>query len=200
MGDYGSIDVRSKVNLTASQNPSQTQSDGIFRDLSSRSQVFRDRLVSEFQLYEGHGSLEMQIPMMSSEEFTDFKARTKALLEAPFQLIKFKPFKRTHHTAGGEQDERKKDRRLTRTKNQSTLPIGAWAASVYSNVVYQRFLLALIILNSITISVEVELAPVEADYWILFQFLQVFNLFAVCIFVIDIVLKLIDDLKGGCLI
>ena len=50
--------------------------------------------------------------------------RSKIFKENPYQLIKFKAFKRTQQLDG---DGPKIDRRLTRAKNVDNLPIGAWA-------------------------------------------------------------------------
>ena len=50
----------------------------------------------------------------------------KMLVENPFQLVKFNQFKRKFQV----NQVKKKDRRLTRAKNQNSLPIGAWAGWV----------------------------------------------------------------------
>ncbi|KAL3895475.1 MAG: hypothetical protein SGCHY_004678 [Lobulomycetales sp.] len=185
--------------------------DKMFRDLSSRAQVFRERLIQEFQLFEGQSSVKGQ-PMISSEDFMDYKVRNKALADNPNQLIKFKPFRRVflastsaqnpasqehQDVSEAEEDDYgsgRKDRRLLKMKNKGSLPLGAWAASITANVIYQRAMLALIIFNTVTVTLEVELRPREAEFWQLFQFFTVFNLFAVCAFVIDIALKWIDDI------
>lgn len=132
-----------------------SQGKSLASKLLSRAQVFRNRLIEEFQLGEDQSSLDMQVPMISSEEFLDLKVRSKALRESPFQLIKFKPFKRTQN---GDKEERK-DRRLTRTRKDDSVPIGAWAAKFVGNLMYQRALLILIVLNTLSISIEVELGP-----------------------------------------
>jgi hypothetical protein len=123
--------------------------------ISSRAQVFRNRLIEEFQLGEDQSSLDMQVPKITSEDFLDSKVRSKALRDSPFQLIKFKPFKRTPN---GDQ-EVGVDRRLLRTRNKDSVPIGAWAAKVVRNMIYQKALLVLIVLNSFSVAVEVELRP-----------------------------------------
>jgi hypothetical protein len=172
MADYGSIGYGSIDIRNAGPGGATSKNSGMFRDLSryhphhltiSRAQVFRSRLIEEFQLGEDQSSLDMQVPMISSEDFLDLKIRSKALRESPFQLIKFKPFKRTQNT---DKEETRKDRRLTRTRNSKEIPIGVWAANLVCNIVYQRALLVLIVLNTISIAVEVELRPQVCLYLI----------------------------------
>jgi len=165
-----------------------------FQDISSRAQIFRHKLIDEFQLFEGSSSLSTQSPMITSVEFGDAKIRETALRDTPFQLIKFKPFKRILNTT--EAETAKMDRRFTRTKNRVNLPLGAWAASVVTNKHYHTLIMILIFANTISIGIDAEFSPHENEYWALFQFLSIFDLFTVCIFVIDILLKWIDDFSG----
>jgi proteasome lid subunit RPN8/RPN11 len=70
------------------------------------------------------------------------------VMENPNQLIKFKLFRRSNI------DDEKIDRRLVRAKNKNTLPIGSWAGWVHTHPYFQRFILLLIICNSILFAVE----------------------------------------------
>ncbi|KAJ3220425.1 Cation channel sperm-associated protein 2 [Clydaea vesicula] len=99
-----------------------------FHDLSTRSEVFRTKLIDEFQLLDNISQygLSVKSPLYTSNDFTDQSIRQQLLSENPNHLIKFKVFKRSKHM---EQDTLT-DRRLTRTKNRKYLPIGAWAGSV----------------------------------------------------------------------
>lgn len=135
----------------------------------------------------------MQISEVQFPIIQDVKTRENILRDQPFQLIKFKPFKRN---AVVEDESEKRDRRLTRTKNRLSLPVGAWAGSVVSNKrYYQTFIMCLIVGNTISIGIDAELSPNQNDHWALFQFLAIFDLFTVCIFVIDILLKWVDNFK-----
>ncbi|KAJ3389062.1 Cation channel sperm-associated protein 2 [Lobulomyces angularis] len=162
-----------------------------FHDLSTRSEVFRTKLIDEFQLLDNISQygLSVKSPLYTSNDFTDQSIRQQLLSENPNHLIKFKVFKRSKHM---EQDTLT-DRRLTRTKNRKYLPIGAWAGSVVQNVYYKNFVLFLIILNTIFIGVETELEPKKNYHWELFQFMRILELFTIAIFIADIILKLFDN-------
>jgi cation channel sperm-associated protein 2 len=96
-----------------------------FHDLSSRSCIFRNKLIEEFQLLEnlsssGGSSLP---PQYNTRDVRDPTLFGKIMHEAPTQLIKFQAFKRTRQTE-------KIDRRFTRIRNKDKVPLGAWAAYV----------------------------------------------------------------------
>lgn len=103
----------------------------------------------------------------------------RLLYEAPQQMINFKVYKR----GGQEERVAGMDRRLTRIKNQNHLPLGVWAKWIVESIptsplppsflsshvtchvmccfrdddignMFQKFLMALIIINSISIGVQ----------------------------------------------
>ncbi|KAI8804223.1 Ion transport protein-domain-containing protein [Cladochytrium replicatum] len=164
-----------------------------FRDLSSQATVFRTKLIEEFQLLEHIAdSSNVQAPTHTSRDLSDSTSRANILLENPYQLIKFQVFKRTQQV-----DNRPKtDRRLTRTKNLNTLPIGAWAAWVVSHSYFQNAVLFVIVLNCIFIGISAELMDYEKDYWGLFQFMRILDVFSIIIFAIEILLKWVDNFES----
>lgn len=133
----------------------------------------------------------VQAPSHSSRDIAEPKPRAKILLENPHQLIKFQVFKRSKQL----DEPVKTDRRLTRTRNLNSLPIGAWARWVVDNPFFQSFIWIIIILNTITIGVSAELWPIKSNYWGLFQFITFLDNFAVLIFCLEILLRWIDDFE-----
>lgn len=51
----------------------------------------------------------------------------------------------------------------------------------------------MIILNTIFVGVDAELSPHKADYWALFQFMRILELFSIAVFLMDIGIKWIDN-------
>lgn len=105
-----------------------------FRDLSTRTQIYRSRLMEEFSLAEGESK---GAPLYSSNEIEDGKKGNqqpglilsdkdlmkKILKEQPHQLIKFKLIKRSRD----DFLKRQLDRRILRVSSKNNLPFGVWA-------------------------------------------------------------------------
>eukprot|EP00163_Fabomonas_tropica_P029382 TRINITY_DN626_c0_g1_i17.p1 TRINITY_DN626_c0_g1~~TRINITY_DN626_c0_g1_i17.p1 ORF type:complete len:136 (-),score=0.57 TRINITY_DN626_c0_g1_i17:539-946(-) len=103
-----------------------SSTNNMFDDISTRSHIFRSKLIDEFRLMEGGvESGSKDAPSFSTKDIDSEPERFKRMLrEAPGQLIKFKLFKRYAIMHQGQQE---KDKRLTRIRNINTLPIGVWA-------------------------------------------------------------------------
>ncbi|KAJ3241158.1 hypothetical protein HDU78_001977 [Chytriomyces hyalinus] len=163
-----------------------------FHDLSKKTQIFRSRLIDEFHLLDDvANTARVKAPKHTSRDMLDLKMRNKMLLENPHQLVKFQVFKKPHWTG----DEDVIDRRLTRTKNVSSLPLGAWAGWLGRQKYYQQFIYWLVFVDVIFVGVKTELAPVQARYWVLFQFIQLLDWFASIVFVLDIARSWIDSFE-----
>ncbi|ORY61815.1 hypothetical protein LY90DRAFT_505528 [Neocallimastix californiae] len=87
--------------------------ENVFHDLSSRSTLFRTKLIDEFQLLDNvNNNLNIQAPVYTSNDLLDPKFLKKILIDHPNHLIKFQPFKRIQQNSKNS----KIDRRLTRIK------------------------------------------------------------------------------------
>ncbi|KAJ3082445.1 hypothetical protein HDU99_002636 [Rhizoclosmatium hyalinum] len=163
-----------------------------FHDLSKKSSIFRSRLIDEFHLLDDvANTATVQAPKHTSRDMTDLKMRNKILLDNPHQLIKFQAFKKTQQT----DDDDKTDRRLTRTRNINSLPIGAWANWLVKYNYFQYFIMFFILADSVFIGVKTELQPYESQYWALFQFITILDYFSCIVFITEIVLKLLDNFE-----
>lgn len=73
------------------QDQNSAVPENAFRDLSTRSTIFRTKLIEEFQLLDNIGSSSSaQAPTRSSTDFADDATRKTILIENSTQLIKFK--------------------------------------------------------------------------------------------------------------
>jgi len=164
--------------------------ENVFHDLSSRSSLFRTKLMDEFQLLENiNNSFNTQAPIYTSNDLSDPKTLKKILIEHPNHLIKFQPFKRIKQKSKSS----KIDRRLTRIKNLKHLPLGAWANWLINTSTFQNFIIVVIIINVIMIGVTTELQFKEDQYVTLFKIASIIDLVSMVIFVTEIIVKWIDS-------
>ncbi|XP_064390889.1 cation channel sperm-associated protein 2-like [Halichondria panicea] len=162
--------------------------------LSHRAEVFRSKLIENFQIIESLSEQGIKkVPVYTSADITNTCILDKVLLENPEQTIKFKTYQRDKI----EEVNNVVDRRLIRVKNQNKLPLGVWALWVVENRKFQNMLLILIILNGISIGIEGEL-PVTNDIGIalLRMLLNFIDSFSVIVFTAEIVLKWMDNFRG----
>ncbi|ORZ33335.1 Ion transport protein-domain-containing protein [Catenaria anguillulae PL171] len=162
-----------------------------FHDLSSRSAVFRARLIEEFQLLDNlslTGGTALP-PQFNTRDVRDPDTLERILSEAPHQLIKFQAFKRT------AMDNLGVDRRLTRIRNKDKVPLGAWAGWVVESKVFQNIVLGFIVANAIMVGISAELSDTQQDYVELFQTLDVLDRLSLIVFLLEIALRWTDSFK-----
>eukprot|EP00833_Pecoramyces_ruminatium_P003706 jgi/Orpsp1_1/1177738/evm.model.c7180000062631.2 len=141
--------------------------ENVFHDLSSRSYLFRTKLIDEFQLLDNiNNSFNTQAPIYTSNDLSDPKVLKKILIEHPNHLIKFQPFKRIQQKSKSS----KIDRRLTRIKNLKHLPLGAWANWLINKLQFK-----------------------EDQYVTLFKIASIIDLVSMVIFIAEIIIKWIDS-------
>ncbi|ORX49236.1 hypothetical protein BCR36DRAFT_353614 [Piromyces finnis] len=178
--------------MTSKEDPvlKKGAADNVFHDLSSRSSLFRTKLIDEFQLLDNiNNNFNSQAPIYTSNDLSDPKVLKKILIEHPNHLIKFQPFKRIQEKSKGS----KIDRRLTRIKNLKNIPLGAWANWLINTKAYQNFILIVIIVNVVMIGVTTELQFKEDQYATLFKIASVVDLVSMVIFISEIIIKWIDS-------
>ncbi|KAL6605009.1 Ion transport protein-domain-containing protein [Neocallimastix sp. 'constans'] len=164
--------------------------ENVFHDLSSRSTLFRTKLIDEFQLLDNvNNNLNIQAPVYTSNDLLDPKFLKKILIDHPNHLIKFQPFKRIQQNSKNS----KIDRRLTRIKNIKYIPLGAWANWLINTSVFQNFIILVIIINVIMIGITTELQFKEDQYANLFKIAGIIDLVSMVIFITEIIVKWIDS-------
>ncbi|KAI9140414.1 Ion transport protein-domain-containing protein [Paraphysoderma sedebokerense] len=154
-----------------------------FHDLSSRSAVFRQRLIEDFQLLENVGA------DYSTRDLRDPKTLLSILRGNPDQLIKFNVFRRQN------QKPKEVDRRLRRIKNKGTVPLGSWATWLVNKDIFHNTILGVIVLNSIIAAFTAEFSNDEDQHWQLFMGVKILDLVSLIIFAFEITLKWLEDFE-----
>ncbi|XP_078367481.1 cation channel sperm-associated protein 2-like isoform X1 [Oculina patagonica] len=156
-------------------------------ELSPRAEIFRSKLIEDFQLIDmiaNRGGAEP--PKYYSNEITDDEVMKQLLRESPQGLIKFQMYSK-------KDEQRFTDRRLNRVKNKNAIPLGPWAHTVIEDPRFQNFMMILIITNSIVLGVQAEISKVkDPSFYGLKLTLQIFDYCTLTIFVLEIILKWID--------
>ncbi|KAG4087957.1 hypothetical protein H8356DRAFT_1726378 [Neocallimastix lanati (nom. inval.)] len=164
--------------------------ENVFHDLSSRSSLFRTKLINEFQLLDNiSNSFNSQAPVYTSNDLSDPKALKRILIDHPNHLIKFQPFKRIQQKSKSPQI----DRRLTKIKNIKYVPLGAWAYWLINTSTFQNFIIIVIIINIVMIGLTTELQSKEDRYETLFKISGIIDLVSMVIFIAEIIVKWIDS-------
>jgi len=164
--------------------------ENVFHDLSSRSSLFRTKLINEFQLLDNiSNSFNSQAPVYTSNDLSDPKALKRILIDHPNHLIKFQPFKRIQQKSKSPQI----DRRLTKIKNIKYVPLGAWAYWLINTSAFQNFIIIVIVVNIVMIGVTTELQFKEDRYDTLFKVAGIVDLVSMVIFISEIIVKWIDS-------
>ncbi|XP_015753936.1 PREDICTED: cation channel sperm-associated protein 2-like [Acropora digitifera] len=158
-------------------------------ELSHRAEIFRSKLIEDFQLIDiiaNRGDTEP--PKYYSNEVTDDDVMKQLLRETPQGLIKFQMY-----SSSKKDEQRFKDRRLNRIKNKNTIPLGPWAHTVVEDPRIQNFMMILIITNSIVLGVQAEISKLkDSSLDGLKLCLQIFDICTLTIFVLEIIVKWID--------
>ena len=162
-------------------------------DLIPRAEIFRSKLIDSFQLLD---SLQGQtdVPKYYSSELAESPSlMEKMMIEAPHGLVKFKVY------SHDDNDDKEKvvDRRLNKVRMKSQFGIyclGPWAKEITENPRFQHFMSALIVLNTLVLAIQAE--AMEYNIPNLILCLDLFDYLSLVIFLLEIVLKLIDQPSG----
>ncbi|XP_057308446.1 cation channel sperm-associated protein 2-like [Hydractinia symbiolongicarpus] len=156
-------------------------------DLIPRAEIFRSKLIEDFQLLESMTKGSAEVPKYYSSEVSDSPAAMfKMLRETPHALVKF-------HVYTTKAEVTYDDRRLNRVKTKNTIPFGPWARMIINNQHFHNFMLLLILSNSIVLGVQAEVTHNnDASVKGLKLFLDIFDYLSMMIFVVEILLKWVD--------
>eukprot|EP00735_Rhodelphis_limneticus_P014542 TRINITY_DN8580_c0_g1::TRINITY_DN8580_c0_g1_i1::g.8615::m.8615 TRINITY_DN8580_c0_g1::TRINITY_DN8580_c0_g1_i1::g.8615 ORF type:complete len:733 (+),score=135.83,sp/A2ARP9/CTSR2_MOUSE/35.24/1e-54,Ion_trans/PF00520.26/2.2e-29,RhoGAP/PF00620.22/0.035,RhoGAP/PF00620.22/1e+03,DUF1018/PF06252.7/12,DUF1018/PF06252.7/8.2 TRINITY_DN8580_c0_g1_i1:22-2220(+) len=164
------------------------------QDLATRTVLFRNRLIEEFQILES--STELDTTSKTAPQYTtrdiimEPELFKNILRETPQQLIKFKLFKRTADMVERKKKQARADRRLARVKNINSVPIGVWANWVVNHPVFTTLMIILILINGVLLGVAAE-TPDE-DYKA-HRIMTVMDNLILIAFALEIVLKWLDN-------
>ncbi|CAK8695034.1 unnamed protein product [Clavelina lepadiformis] len=162
--------------------------------LTSYAERFRMRLIRDFRLLENVNEMEqgLEAPKYHPNDIENEHCRNRILSENPYALVKFSPISKLTGIVS------KQERRWKRIKCRETAypPLDMWANWVVESNPFQNFMLVLILVNAVLLVVDAEIGESTDP-----QLINVVRIIRTCdycclwIFVIEIVLKWIDDFK-----
>ncbi|XP_066932712.1 cation channel sperm-associated protein 2-like isoform X1 [Clytia hemisphaerica] len=156
-------------------------------DLTPRAEIFRSKLIEDFQLLASFNNSSSESPKYYSSDLCESQElMDKMLKENPHGLVKFQ----VYSTKGESTYE---DRRLNRVKTKNAIPFGPWAKMIVENQFFQNLMLAIILANSIVLGIQAELTQTEASsYKGLKLVLDIFDYISMLVFILEILLKWVD--------
>ncbi|XP_022105648.1 cation channel sperm-associated protein 2-like isoform X2 [Acanthaster planci] len=168
-------------------------SNKLFDDLTPQAEIFRSKLIEDFHLLD---SLDVQgqsdAPKYYSKDLADTLHLQKMMLDNPAGLVKFQVYSSKAEVSKVSKADRRKNR--VRNKNSKNPPLNMWAHFVLESSVFQNFMLLLILANSIALGIQSEVSgngsPSLAG---LKQALDIFDYCSLFLFMVEIILKWIDD-------
>ncbi|CAH1795210.1 unnamed protein product, partial [Owenia fusiformis] len=162
--------------------------------LSNRAEIFRSKLIEDFHLLDsindkGH----LEAPKYYSNEISeDSTAMNKMLKEGPHSLVKFIVYN-TKDKVGLTQSDRRANR--VKNKNARIIRPEIFAHRILQTTMFRNMMLVLILLNSVILGIQAEVKDLASEgaigtFKLMMNIIDYVTLF---VFVIEIVLKWIDD-------
>ena len=161
--------------------------------LSQRSEIFRSKLITDFHLLEtiSESGRKLYIPRYYTHDVMEQPKMVKMMMTRPQGLVRFQVY-----TNKEEKQLTIGDRRRNRVKNKNSKnpPIDLWANWVVNSALFQNSILVLILLNSVVLGVQAELSDYKDPYFDMLKvILDIFDYCALLVFVIEIILKWLDN-------
>ncbi|XP_038076596.1 cation channel sperm-associated protein 2-like [Patiria miniata] len=165
----------------------------LFEELTPQAEIFRSKLIEDFHLLD---SLDVQgqsdAPKFYSKDFTDKLQVQKMMLDNPAGLVKFQVYSSKDEVGKVTKADRRKNR--VRNKNSKNPPLNIWAHFVLESSIFQYFMLFLILSNSIALGIQSEVSgDSNPNLAGLKQALEIFDYCSLFLFMVEILLKWMDD-------
>ncbi|XP_070543381.1 cation channel sperm-associated protein 2-like [Ptychodera flava] len=161
-------------------------------ELCPRAELFRSKLIGDFHLLESlDESGHVDAPKHYSKDIIDTVKLNRIMREGATSLVKFQVYS-SKDKSEIKMNDRRKNR--VRNKNKKTPPLDMWAHFILETSIFQNFMLALILANSIALGVQSEISDREdPSLDLLRTVLDVFDYCSLMLFMIEIILKWMDD-------
>ncbi|XP_074662503.1 cation channel sperm-associated protein 2-like [Tubulanus polymorphus] len=164
--------------------------------LSRRAELFRHKLIQDFHLLDsidekGH----IEAPKYNSKDVMEGNTMQQIMLEAPNSLVRFQ----IYNSKRGKLPVTSADRRRNRLKNKNTHnpPLDLWAHWVVESSLFQYIMLSLILSNCVVLGLQAEYGMQTTPNMLLFRtVLDIFDYCTLFMFVLEIILKWMDDFKN----
>ncbi|XP_072038186.1 cation channel sperm-associated protein 2-like [Amphiura filiformis] len=164
-----------------------------FDDLSSRAETFRSKLIEDFHLldsFDEHGRSDA--PKFHSKDFQDDANLDKMMLDNPHGLVKFQVYSANKDKVEISRSDRRKNR--IKNKNSKNPPLDMWAHYVLETSLFQNMMLLLILTNSIALGIQSEVSNSDEPTGEGLRLaLDIFDYCSLFLFMVEIVLKWLDD-------
>ncbi|XP_071794192.1 cation channel sperm-associated protein 2-like [Asterias amurensis] len=164
----------------------------LFDELTPQAEIFRSKLIEDFHLLDSldeHG--QSDVPKYYTQELYDKVKLHKMMLDNPGGLVKFQVYSSKDKAEVSKTDRRKN---RVRNKNSRNPALNIWANFVLKSSLFQNFMLVLILANSIALGIQSEVSGNnDPSLYGLNQALVIFDYCSLFIFMIEIILKWMDD-------
>ncbi|KAL5267104.1 hypothetical protein ACHWQZ_G004218 [Mnemiopsis leidyi] len=159
-----------------------------FEELSKNAIFFRSAIIDEFRLNDTLTGGRVRAPVHNSNDIMDNGVRNMVMIENPSQPVSFVIYKTSERA-----ESNMIDRRLLYVQNRNRLPLPVWCKWIVENDRFQYFMLWLIIGNSVVLGLQSELPTTPEVYTHIQSILEMFDLFSLYMFILEILLKWVDN-------
>ncbi|XP_063686203.1 cation channel sperm-associated protein 2-like [Bolinopsis microptera] len=159
-----------------------------FEELPKNAIFFRSAIIDEFRLNDTLTGGRVRAPVHNSNDIMDNGIRNRVMIENPAQPVSFVIYKTSERA-----ESNMIDRRLLYVQNRNRLPLAVWCRWIVENDMFQYFMLWLIIGNSVVMGLQSELPSTPEVYAHIQSILEMFDLFSLYMFVLEILLKWADN-------
>ncbi|CAH1252717.1 CATSPER2 [Branchiostoma lanceolatum] len=185
----GSISLKLTGEATAATGQGSEKA-GAATELSTKAELFRSRLIHDFNMLDSLGETGVfTTPKYHAPELMDPEVMNKLMVENPNALVKFQ----IHEHVDSLMVDRTL-RRKNRVRNKySKLPsLDLWASWILESNFFQKFMLILILSNSIVLGIDSEVGQND-DYATLNACIKIFDYCSLIMYMLEIILKWLDD-------
>ncbi|XP_035667152.1 cation channel sperm-associated protein 2-like isoform X1 [Branchiostoma floridae] len=191
----GSGEKRGSITLKPPDEAANTKGQGsemanAATELSPKAELFRSRLIHDFNMLDSIGETGVfTAPKYHMPELMDPEVMNKLMVESPNALVKFQIHE---HMESLFVDRTLRRKNRVRNKYSKLPSLDLWASWILESNFFQKFMLFLILSNSIVLGIDSEVGDNE-DYAILNMCIKIFDYCSLIMYMLEIILKWLDD-------
>ncbi|KAI8506215.1 Cation channel sperm-associated protein 2 [Branchiostoma belcheri] len=186
----GSISLKPPGESTAAKDQGTSEKTGPSTELSPKAELFRSRLIHDFNMLDSIGETGVfTTPKYHTAELMDLEVMNKLMVESPNALVKFQIHE---HVDSLFVDRSLRRKNRVRNKYSKFPSADLWASWILESNFFQKFMLILILSNSIVLGIDSEVGDNE-DYATLNMCIKIFDYCSLIMYMLEIILKWLDD-------
>ncbi|XP_019635538.1 PREDICTED: cation channel sperm-associated protein 2-like [Branchiostoma belcheri] len=186
----GSITLKPPGESTAAKDQGTAEKMGPSTELSPKAELFRSRLIHDFNMLDSIGETGVfTTPKYHTAELMDPEVMNKLMVESPNALVKFQIHE---HVDSLFVDRSLRRKNRVRNKYSKFPSADLWASWILESNFFQKFMLILILSNSIVLGIDSEVGDNE-DYATLNMCIKIFDYCSLIMYMLEIILKWLDD-------